>query len=158
MSPPHLRLADEPPPTPVPEPDPSERIAILSSLVRRPTETSETKIVAIADAIVALSIRETQTAEYAGAIADTTQGLRDDLNAMRASVKEIGSDVADIKAALIVHDARLVRSVVAQVAPPRWNRAVKAAWLLFSAVALIVAGGFAQNPSPFIEALERWLK
>lgn len=88
MSPsPRLRLVDDE--------NPAESVLYLRQLVRAPETSQDEKIVIIADAVVALSIRGAQTAEATKAVADTAQGVRDDLRAVGGRLEAVESGVLE---------------------------------------------------------------
>lgn len=88
-----------------------DRVAYLRLLVRDQKKPQDEKIIAMGDAIVAIDIHGRATSQQVAALAEHSQGLRDDIRAVHASVKSVHDVVADIQAALIVRDERMAKRV-----------------------------------------------
>lgn len=123
----------------------------LLELVRDASVPDRAKLEALAQDLVALRILDT---DHAARIQVVVEGI--------ARIETVLATQAESLAATQLYAMRaeaVARRIEDRVRPPpRWNRGVKAAFALFSAVLLILAKSFSDNPQPYFDALERWFR
>lgn len=127
--------------------------------------TPDRQIAAIATDVDGLGVLARTTAEAQRATGEAMGVLADATTRIAEVQAEHGAALARIEESLAatqlyaMRAEAVARRIETQVRPaPAWNRPVKAAFGLVSAVALLIAGGFASDPRPYLEALERWFR
>lgn len=129
------------------------RRRLLLELVRDPEVTDVAKLEALARAVEAVRILDGDHAARITVVVEATQRIESTLAAQSESLA-----ATQLYAMRAEATTRRLEARATVAAPPRWNGAVKAVFATLSAVALILAGGCANNPAPYIEAIDRWFR